>query len=78
MSQNIELILQDEESDLTIDDVSLKQMIVVNGKRYAVLQVSDDISFANIVIDNEGNTGFMDIEDEREFDKVKSFYKLHK
>ncbi|MED3554094.1 MULTISPECIES: DUF1292 domain-containing protein [Cytobacillus] len=78
MSQNIELILQDEKSDLTIDDVSLKQMIVVNGKRYAVLQVSDDISFANIVIDNEGNTGFKDIEDEREFDNVKSFYKLHK
>ncbi|MGN7403204.1 DUF1292 domain-containing protein [Cytobacillus praedii] len=75
MSQNIELILQDEKSDLTIDDVSLKQVIEISGRRYAVLQVSDDILFANIVIDSKGNTGFRDIEDEREFDMVKSLYK---
>ena len=75
MSQNIELILQDEKSDLTIDDVSLKQVIEISGRRYAVLQVSDDILFANIVIDGEGNTGFRDIEDETEFNMVKSFYK---
>ncbi|WP_066298102.1 DUF1292 domain-containing protein [Bacillus sp. FJAT-29937] len=74
MGQEIEMVLHDERSNLTVDDVSLKQVVEVNGKRYAVLQVSDEISFAYIVIDEDGNTGFKDIEDENEFNLVKNVY----
>lgn len=69
------MVLLDEIQDLTVDDVSLKQVIEIDHKRYAVLQVAESISFARMVIDENGKTGFEDIENEDEFKAVENFYK---
>ncbi len=56
------------------DDVTLKQIMVIEHIRYAVLEDDEGITFVKVTIDENGNTLLTDISDDSEFNNVYNFY----
>lgn len=74
MMQPIEMILAKDTGE-EVEDVALSTIFEVDGKRYALLQIEEDVTFVRITFDEEGNTCFQDIKNDKEFKQVETKYK---
>jgi hypothetical protein len=73
MSSEIELIIMNHLKK-PIDDITFKKVLEIGGQTYALLEKEKAISITRVIRDPQGNLGFEDIENDAEYDYVKSYY----